>query len=656
LSSTKEYEVVFQPFGTRVKVRENATIMDAARALLIDVSTICGERGTCGKCKVRVDEGIETLGPLKPAENRHLSSDQIEAGYRLACVCKVRGDMVITVPDMSRQGKQRLQTEGKEVPVTVNPFIKKYYIEMRRASLEDPQGDDERILHVLQDRYGLDPMKLNFSFDALKNLSYLLRTKGWKVTIVIWNDTDIIAVEPGDTTSRTYGFAVDIGSTKLAGFLMDLQTGKVLSVSARMNPQIPFGDEVMSRLTYAMESKEHLLQLQNLLFGALNEMLDECCRAANVQANEIYEVALVGNSSMSHLFLGLNPKNVGFAPYAPAYTRGLNLRSSALPRLNIHPQANIYLSAIMGGQIGGDSVADVMVARLLESDELVFDIDIGTNTQIAIGNKDGVWMCSTPSGPAFEGMQIKHGMRAASGAIEKVTIDPYTLEVWYRTIDDVKPIGICGSGLIDIPAELLKAGIMDTTGKFNLSALKDKRMIKQDRLRVGPDGVPEFVIAPKEESGLEGPVVITENDIRELAKAKAAMRTGATIIMNRMKITEKDLAKVVIAGAFGNYVDPESARTIGMYPEVPIEKVYFVGNSAGTGARMMLISKEARKYGEEIARKVQRIELALESSFPVEFARAMHFPHMDMNRYPITRDLLTKLGRLKPQEIPPIKK
>jgi uncharacterized 2Fe-2S/4Fe-4S cluster protein (DUF4445 family) len=639
-----KYELVFEPFGKRVTVKSNALIMDAARELMIDVSTICGERGTCGKCKVRIDSGIESLGPLKPAELRHLLKDQIDMGYRLACVCRVRGPMTIWVPDFSRQGRQRLQTEGLDVPVALSPSVRKYFLKMPRASLEDSRGDDDRLLDALEKQHSIQTGSLEFDFGLLKNLATILRDAYWQVTVTIWNGTRIIAIEPGDTTARNFGFAMDIGSTKLAGFLMDLNTGNVLARAARMNPQIPYGDEIMSRLTYAMNGPEQSMELQHILFKSINEILEECCKNANVQPHEIYECVFAGNTSMEHLFLGLRAKNVGFAPYASCFTRALNILPQDLPPLYVNPAANIHVSAVIGGQIGGDSVGDLLVAGMPDSKEIIFDIDVGTNTEIAVGNRDRIVMCSVPSGPAFEGMQIRHGMRAASGAIEKVSVDSATFEVWYSTIDDAKPIGICGSALIDIPAEFLKSGVMDTSGKFN-DALKENKKLK-GRLRKGSEGM-EFVLAWRGETGTDTDIAVTENDIRELAKAKGAMRAGASIIMNIRGVTEKDLTKVYVAGAFGNYIDPESARTIGMFPEVPIEKISFVGNSAGTGARMMLASKEIRQYAQKMASSIERAELALQADFPVEYAGAMHFPHMNLDLYPTTKELLIRLGKIR---------
>lgn len=639
------HELIFEPFGKRVSVEHNTLIMDAARELMIDVSTICGERGTCGKCKVRVDSGIEYLGPLKPAESRHLLKDQIDGGYRLACVCRAAGPLTIWVPDFSRQGRQRLQTQGHEVPVNLNPSIRKYFLKMPRASLEDSRGDDVRLYESLEDQHHIQTEGLEISFELLKNLAGTLRDGFWEITVTIWDNKKIIAVEPGDTTGRIFGFAMDIGSTKLAGFLMDLRTGNTMSLAARMNPQIPYGDEIMSRLTYAMNGPEQLKELQTALIKSIDEMLDECCKNAGVQPAEIYECVFAGNTAMEHLFLGLRAKNVGFAPYASCFTRGLNLVPQDISAIHVNPSANVYVSPIIGGQIGGDSVGDLLVAGILDSKEILFDIDIGTNTEIAVGNKDRVVMCSVPSGPAFEGMQIRHGMRAATGAIEKVSVDPATFEVWYSTIDEAKPIGICGSALVDIPAELLKSGIMDTSGKLN-KALKDDKRLKR-RLRIGAEGVMEFVLVWKSDSGTDTDIVITESDIRELAKAKGAMRAGASIIMAIRGVTERDFAKVLVAGAFGNYIDPESARTIGMFPEVPIEKIVFVGNSAGTGARMILASKDVRRYSQRMAGVVERVELALQEDFPVEYARAMHFPHMDPDLYPRTKELLIRLGRIK---------
>ena len=637
VTSAKKAEVVFQPYGKRIRIALGKTLMDAAKVLGIDLVSICGSRGTCGKCKVKIESRIDAVGELTPSELKHLSKDEINESYRLACQTPILGKVIVSVPERSRVGKQRLQTEGLEVPVIPNPMVKKHFVKLHKATLKDPRSDESRLLEALKTQHKLD--KLELSYEAALQIPFVLRESDWKCTTVVWNEEKIIAVEPDDTTARCYGFAVDIGTTKLAGFLIDLNTGKVLTVSARMNPQIPYGEDVMSRITYAMGGSNQLQELQKAVVSGINEMIRECCEKGGVKPDEIYETVFVGNTCMHHLFLKIWPKHVALSPYPPVITRGINVQASKIHGLDLNPNGNVYVAPTIGGFVGADSVADIMVARMLESNEIIFDIDIGTNTEIAIGNKNGVLICSCASGPAFEGMHITHGMRASTGAIERISIDPETLEVSYRTIDDVKPIGICGSGLIDALAALLKAGIINTRGRFV------KEMVNTtDRLRLRTHGL-EFIVAPKEETNTGNDITITENDIEELQKAKAAMHAGASILMKKMKVAENDVARVVIAGAFGNYVDPESARTIGMYHEFSLEKVKFIGNSAGAGARMMLVSKSAREYSQKIVKKVRYYELANDPDFAMEYAKSMYLPYKDLDKFPITKELLQRLGR-----------
>jgi uncharacterized 2Fe-2S/4Fe-4S cluster protein (DUF4445 family) len=640
MASEDKYEVIFLPHGRRDFFPPGTTLMQAAEKLGVDISSICGGKGTCGKCKVRVDKGIESLGPLKPGELKHLTKDLIDQGYRLACLVKVASPLTIYVPEISRVGKQRLQTEGLEIPVTPNPLVRKYFIKMPEPTLHDVRSDEDRLLDTLKEQHDLNPNKLVIDYEIANSFPKIIREANWEVTAVIWKNR-IIAIEPGNTSDRCYGFAVDIGSTKLAGFLMDLNVGKVVSVAARMNPQIPMGEDILSRISFAlMHGEEGQDKLQKAVVGGINEMIEECCQKANVKIEEIYELNFVGNTAMQLFFLKLWPKYVAFSPYTPVLKRGIDVPATKIG-LKSHRNANAHYAPVIGGFVGADSVADLMAVDMLKSEKIIMDIDIGTNTEIAVGNKDLVMIDSCASGPAFEGMEIKFGMRAATGAIEKVTIDPSSLELHYRTIEDAPAVGICGSGLVDIPAELLKAGLIDFKGRF-----VEKMAKETDRLRKGPNGVWEYVIAWKDETAAGIDIVFTHGDLRELQKAKAAMHTGAELLMRRMGYTEKDISDLYVAGAFGNYIDPENARTIGMYPEFPTERIHFVGNTAGTGSRMMLISAEMREYAEEIANKVKYYELAIDKEFTREYANAMYIPYIDIKRYPITRDLLYRLGRI----------
>ena len=642
-----QVKLVFFPYGKREWFKKGVSILDAAKALGIDLSSLCGGKGTCGKCKVKIEDGTEGLNPLTEQELKHITKEEREAGYRLACQAIPTTVVSVYVPERSRIGKQRLQTEGLEVPVKqLNPFVKKYFVKLSKPTLHDSRSDEDRLLDALNAEYGL-PTDLDLDFEICPDLASRLRDADWAVTAVNWKNK-IIDIEPGNTSHRCFGFAVDIGTTKLAGFLMDLNTGKVVAVASKMNPQIPLGEEVMSRITHQMmEGKKGVKELQATVVSGINEMIEECCEKSNVEKNEIYELCFVGNTAMQLCFLGIYGRYVAFAPYPPVLRRGINIRACSVG-LTAHPRANAYHVPVIGGFVGADNVAVILATRMLESDEICMALDIGTNTEIDLGNKHLVMVDSCASGPAFEGMQIKHGMRAATGSIERVSIDPETLEVNYRTIEDEPPVGLCGSALVDVPAELLKAGLMDLTGKFLPEMAKET-----DRLRRGPKGILEFVLVPQPETATDTDIIVTQGDIRELQKAKAAMRTGAEILMKRLgeerkeTLAEDDISKLFIAGAFGNYIDPENARTIGMYPELPLERVDFVGNVAGTGSRMCLISKEERECSEKISTTVKYHELAADKDFQKEYIDALYFPHKNLNRYPDTVNLLRRLGRIR---------
>jgi|YelNatPaOPRAMG01_1025707.scaffolds.fasta_scaffold13460_5 uncharacterized 2Fe-2S/4Fe-4S cluster protein (DUF4445 family) len=636
--------VVFQPYGRRDIFKKGVSLLDAAKKLGVDISSVCGGRGLCGKCKVKVIKGFEYLNPLQESEKKFLTEEEMKEGYRLACLANSYApfEAVIFVPERSRVGKQRLQTEGVEAPVKrLNPAIRKYFIKIKPPTLEDATYDDERVLETLAKQHGV--VNVDFDWYTLRTLPKVLRDANWEVTVVLWRDK-IIALEPGDTTSRCFGFACDIGSTKLAGFLMDLNTGRVVSVAARMNPQIPYGEDILTRLTYILFNEwKGLDDLQKAVVGGINEMIDECCQKANVKPEEIYETVFVGNTAMMMYFLKIWPEYVAKAPYQPPRLAGVNIPAREIG-VKAHPNANLYYLDTIGGWVGADNVANMVVTKLFEADELGMCIDVGTNTEIGIGCREmgGVIYSSCASGPAFEGMMIKYGMRAADGAIEKVTIDSETLEPIYRVIGDVKPVGICGSGIVDIMAEMFKSGIIDWRGRFNT-----KLSEKSKRIRRGPDGIWEYVIAWREETATkEHDIVFTHNDVREIQKAKAAIHTAASVLCKLHNVTEMDIKTLYVAGAFGNYLDPENTRTIGMYPEVPIERIKFIGNSAGTGARMALISIDEREIITKAIRegKIRHFEISTYPKFYDEYLASTYIPHKDLNRYPITIELIRRLG------------
>ena len=632
---TTQVEVIFQPEGKRARIESGTTVLEVAKLVGADLTSICGGKGKCGKCRVIVEKERKNVGPITKAEKAFLSPTEISAGYRLACCTSVNDHVVVKIPEESRTGQQRLQVEGIETPVTLEPLINKYFVKLPSPTLRDSRSDVDRLLDELWAQYGLENLKVSYSL--LRCLPLILRDSEWEVTVVVWNNATIIDAESGDTTHRIFGYAVDIGTTKLAGYLLDLNTGKVMAVDSIMNPQIPYGEDVITRITYAMRGFKEQKELQKVVATGINQIFQRLLEKTGVSSEEVYEMTAVGNTAMHHLFLNICPKYVALSPYPPVVRRGINVHAENVG-VDINPNGNIHVLPVIAGFVGADAVAVILATEIYKKDELCMALDIGTNTEVVLGNKDEILACSCASGPALEGAHIKQGMRAATGAIEKVRIDPNTLEIKYWTIDDAKPCGICGSAMVDISSEMLKTGIIDVAGTMK------NDLASSPRLRTGESGL-EFVLAWAKETSTGEDIAFTQKDIREIQLAKAAMHTGAMTLMKKKGIVEKDIDILFIAGAFGSYVDPENARIIGMYPEVVLEKVKVVGNAAGTGARMALASKAARKITEEISSKVKYVELAAEPNFQIEFFNSSALPYADLTRYPQTSALLKKLGK-----------
>ena len=595
------------PGGKRAEFKRGVSILEAAESIDLKIESACGGQQKCGMCKV-IPTG--NLSKLTQDELRLLTEEEVEQGYRLACAATIQGDVTITVPVESRMMEQRLQIEGIEQPVSLDPAVRKYIVELPVATLEDIRTDKERILERIKEVFGLD---LEIEYGVYKQLPGAIRDGEWTVSVAVWNGKRTLSVEPG-VVRHAYGVAVDVGTTKIAGYLLNLRNGEVIGKEAIVNPQIKYGEDVVSRISYATDADKNLERLQTSVIDAVEQIIKDTCAEAGVETRHIYEIVVVGNTVMQHLLLGVSPKYVGRSPYCAVLGSG-DFRASDI---GLKANANLHTFPVIGGFVGGDHVSAILATKMNESEEMSMLMDIGTNTEIAIGNKEDMISCSCASGPAFEGFYIKHGMRASSGAIEHVEINPETFEVRYRTIEGVRPRGLCGSGLIDLLAELLKTGVMDSTGKLNPE-------IESNRITTNNDEV-EFVVAWERETGIDSDVVITQRDIRELQSAKAAMRAGAEILMLKKGIKEADIDVFYIAGAFGSYVEPANARIIGMYPDVDLERVKIVGNAAGSGAKLALISGEERAHAEEIAKKVRYIELAAEPKFTRCYMLSHYFP------------------------------
>lgn len=629
-----KFQVTFQPEGKRIPIEEDKTIMDAAIEGGIDLTSLCGGKGICGKCKVIIRD-LSAVSELTDKEKKLLTKEEIAAGIRLACLTCLKGNVVASIPEYSKTGKQRLQVEGIETKIKVNPNIKKYHLKLDKPDISDPRADVERVLDALKEKFTLQD--LTFSYNALTILSEILRISEWQITVVIW-DNEIISIEPHDTTDRKFGYAVDIGTTKLAGYLLNLNDGMVVEAGSLMNPQIPYGEDVIARLNY-----EDYDILNKVIIKGLNQILEDLKERSGIRTEEIYEMTAVGNPVMQHLFLNLNPRYLGTSPYPPVLKSSLTINNDQV-KLALNKFGKVFFLPIVAGFVGADTIGVVLATEIHKREELCLALDIGTNTEVVLGNKDRMVACSCASGPAFEGAHIRFGMRAASGSIEKIKIHPETYEVEYQTVDDAPPVGICGSGLIDLFAELLKVGLIDIKGTF-------KKDLNTPKVRKGENGR-EFLVVPATESGIKMDITFSQGDIRQLTLAKAAMQTGVRILMSEYGVDKSEIDTLFLAGAFGSHINKESARMIGIYPELPFEKVKIVGNAAGTGARMCLVSKDAKNEVDLIAKKVEYVELAAHADFQKEFIRSNFIPYNYLEEYPETMEIL-KINGYYPEKMPP---
>ncbi len=649
----KKHKVIFQPSGSRGTVAEGKTLLEAAQSLGVDIEGLCGNKKVCGKCKVRIEEGyfekdnIESgmshLSPIIDDEKKHIKPED-GPGIRLACTAEILGDVKVFVPERSRAGKQVIRKAAKELSIALDPAVRKYNIDLVAPKLHDmTTGDNERVLKFLEEDYGLKELVLDYT--VLKDLQDILRKGDWKATVTIWMDREIIKIEPG-FEDACYGLAVDIGTTTCVGYLTDLNTGKVVNTESMMNPQVPYGEDVMSRITYAMTNDEGLETMHRAIIDGLNEIIEKVVSGINEDAINpgfvIDDLTIVFNTAMHHIFLDLNPVYIGRSPFIPAVQNSMDIKARDIG-LRINPAAYIHVLPLEAGFVGADNVGVLIAEEQYNQDEMVLVIDIGTNGELLLGNRNKVCSTSCATGPAFEGAQIKFGMRAAPGAIEVVQIDPETKEPkykiigkteWHTDLEKVDTKGICGSGIIEVVAEMFKAGIIDKSGRF----AKD---LETPRVRNGADGRPEYVLAWAKETSINADVTITQADVRALQLAKGALYAGTKLMMKRLG--SKQLDRVVLAGAFGSHISREASLTLGMFPDCNIDKVYAVGNAAGDGARMALLNKEKRIEANKRARWVEFIEIATDPTFEKEFMQAMHIPHMKDN-FPNLKELLNKSG------------
>jgi uncharacterized 2Fe-2S/4Fe-4S cluster protein (DUF4445 family) len=629
--------VVFTPSGRRGRFEQGTTVLDAARRLGVDLDSVCGGRGICGRCQVEVSVGEHAkhgitssathLSPAGELEARYRTERGLAEGRRLGCTASVTGDLVIDVPPESQLYRQVVRKEADAHPIEIDPVVRLYFVEVENAELGIATGDLRLVRQALEREWELD--RLAMDPHVLPHLQPALRAGNGAVTVAVHDGATITGVWPG-LHDRAYGVAFDIGSTTVAGHLCDLSTGEVLASAGEMNPQIRFGEDLMSRVSYVMLHPGSEKELTRVIRGCLAKLTAELAAHAEIERTDILEVTLVGNPIMHHLLLGIDPTPLGGAPFPLATDEAVRMPARDLG-LPVHTGARAYVLPCIAGHVGADAAGVILSEAPYLADEVNLIVDVGTNAEIVLGNRERLLAASSPTGPAFEGAQISSGQRAAPGAIERVRIDPESLEPRVRVIGvdawsdepgfaKAHVTGICGSGIIEAIAELHLAGVLTTDGTID-GALAERSS------RIVSDGRTFSYVLWRGEPEL----VITQNDVRQIQLAKAALHAGCALLMERYGIERVD--RIRLAGAFGTHIDPVHALVLGLVPDCDPERVTAAGNAAGTGARIALLNRSARDEIEEVVRRVEKIETAVEPRFQEHFVHAMAIPH-DVDTYP----------------------
>jgi uncharacterized 2Fe-2S/4Fe-4S cluster protein (DUF4445 family) len=682
LSSSQNVEresvkVVFQPAGRQGEISVGMTLLEAARRMGVEIESICGGHQTCGKCKIVVEEGDFPKFAIQSAANHLTPAEEREVAYaarrnfkeneRLSCACQVTGNLVIRVPEESQTRKQVVRKAvGVERQITVDASMRLYYVELPTPEMKDHRGDWERLRDELHTVHALESLHIDPML--LPEIQPALAKGNRDVTVTVFDGGEVVRIQPG-FHDEIYGVAVDVGTTTVALHLCHLRTGEVLSTVSRMNPQVPYGEDLMSRVSYAMVNADGTERMHRAIIDGLNEMIAEAASAAGITPADVVEMVVVGNTTMHHLILGVNPQELGGAPFSLVIHNAVDVKARDLG-IRIARAGNVHVPPCEAGHVGADNVGVLVAEAPYQQDAQTLILDIGTNGEILLGNRERMLSASSPTGPAFEGAQIVHGMRAAPGAIERVRIDPATLAVKYKIIgkdewiesgdrgsgtgdwgsgtderlDDQSPVpspqspvarrkrrdailnpelktsGICGSGIIEAIAELFTAGVIAANGRF--------ANFEHPRLRTGlgeGGGKAEFILAFPHETGNGEAVTVHSDDVRAIQLGKAALYAGAKLLMNRFGLSAVD--KIVLAGGFGSYIDPKHAMILGLIPDCDLKQVAAVGNAAGDGARMILLDRTKRTEAQWAARWVRYVETAVEPTFQNEFVGAINIPH-----------------------------
>jgi len=603
--------VLFLPANQSADFPSGLSVLEACHQLGIVLSAPCGGAGICGNCAIVVKSGDY---PPTPADLEYLTADEIGRGTRLACQAKITGDSVLLIPEPKKEEITGILTFGEKRAVEVCPSVKKLSVKVEKPELDGNPFDSEDLLFAA----GLSADNLHVPLSMLRHLPDRLRQSDYQGTLVI-SDEKLIDFEVGDTRELCFGLAVDIGTTTVVGKLVDLTSGRIVAICPRLNSQRSYGDDVISRISYANDKENGLSFLQQAIVNMLNEIIDDLLRQAGAKAEHVYEMVVVGNSVMEHLFLGVNPRYLAEMPYVPVF-RGPHILTAQELGLHLHADGHVYVFPLIGRYVGGDTVG-VLLTLAAKLQQIWLAVDIGTNGEILLCNRGQIISCSTAAGPAFEGAHIAQGMRATAGAIDRVKAD--SGEIKCHVIGDAPAIGICGSGLIDAIGTLLLMGVIDETGRIKLDDELPVDLASITRERIVGQGRERRVILKKEDDGSE--VSLMQRDIREAQLAKGAIATGIEILLQEAKIGPENLEAIYLAGAFGHYIRKDMALAIGLIPKVLEEKIHFIGNAACTGAELALVSTRERELAETLAMTARYVEISANPSFQDIFANKMFF-------------------------------
>ena len=649
------YAVLFEPCGRQVQVPAGTSILKAARAGGIHINASCGGSGVCGKCRVIIEQGL-----VQGGLSEKLSQEEKAAGLRQACTATIAGGTTVRIPTASSLKKGGLCTavplrnrarmhvydiqELREQGIFRTP-VEKIFLQLPPPWAEDNRADAARVIQALNDRQG--ERKIIISLPVLRKLRQVLRQDNFQVTVTIARPVNkqgkpyLINIQAGDWTQRNYGLAFDIGTTSVYGLLLDLNSGEVLARGGEYNGQLAYGEDVISRIIYG-EKEEGLARMQELVVATINGIIDRLLAMAQpadlgakgaISREEITSITLAGNTTMTHLLLQLEPHNIRRAPYVPVTTFLPPIRAADLG-IRLPPSAVALLYPSISSYVGGDIVAGVMGSGMYRTDLLTLYVDIGTNAEIVIGNREWLVCAACSAGPAFEGGGVTHGMRAAIGAIEDFSLDPVSLEPMNITIGNKPPVGICGSGLLIMIATLFEQGVVDRNGRF-------RRDLATSRIRAGSSGY-EYVLAWKDEAGVDHDIVLNEVDLDNFIRAKAAIYAGIRTLLEQVGLETTDLEQVVLAGAFGSYIDLDAAMSVGLLPQVEAGRVLYVGNGSLLGAWMSELSNHIRQDVVEVVRKMTRFELSEVASFQEQYTASRFLPHTDITLFPGVQERMAR--------------